>query len=264
MSQPERTTRDGLSAQWASLRDDAPRGQGQSAIPVTADNPPRQGFFSQLDARGEFPNRSLEFSTSTSSTVIATSGPSVPTAEASRPAMANPDTSPLTSTTPGSGSTAAPQPAAAQSTLSSPLQSQAWPNQLGQQLVQFARLGGEQRIEMQLHPAELGPLSVTLKMTEQGAQAQFLSAHAQVRQVLEQAIPQLRDALAEQGIELSDTSVGEQRQQDTQAFAEGNGQGSQAGRNGEDPDGTLADVDGLEGQAANTGISLDGRVNLYA
>ncbi|KFC50708.1 hypothetical protein DK37_08975 [Halomonas sp. SUBG004] len=71
--------------------------------------------------------------------------------------------------------------------------------------------GGEQHIQMKLHPAELGPLSISLKMTEHGAQAHFLSAHAQVRQVLEQAIPQLRDALAEQGISLGETSVGEQK-----------------------------------------------------
>ncbi|WP_442905499.1 flagellar hook-length control protein FliK [Halomonas sp. BC04] len=105
-------------------------------------------------------------------------------------------------------------PTPAQASLPSPVQSQAWTGQLGQQLVQFARQGGEQQIEMRLNPAELGPLSVTLKMTEQGAQAQFLSAHAQVRQVLEQAIPQLREALAEQGISLGETSVGEQRHQE--------------------------------------------------
>ncbi|HSH47095.1 MAG TPA: flagellar hook-length control protein FliK, partial [Halomonas sp.] len=70
----------------------------------------------------------------------------------------------------------------------------------------------EQRVELQLHPAELGPLSVSLKLGDQGAQAQLLSAHAQVRQALEQAIPQLREALAEQGIQLGEATVGEQRE----------------------------------------------------
>lgn len=153
--------------------------------------------------------------------------------------------------------------APAQASLPAPIQSPAWPGQLNQQLVQFARMGGEQRVEMQLNPAELGPLSVTLKMTEQGAQAQFLSAHAQVRQVLEQAIPQLREALAEQGITLAESSVGEQRQPQGQAFA-----GHQAGR----PGATVGDAveDGANGSeqavtdGAPIGISLDGRVNLYA
>ena len=157
----------------------------------------------------------------------------------------------------------AAQPALpAQTALSAPLQSQAWSNQLGQQLVQFARQGGEQRIEMRLNPAELGPLSVTLKMTEQGAQAQFLSAHAPVRQVLEQAIPQLREALAEQGITLGEASVGEQRQQDAQAFAGGNsGQGQRGATSDADLD--LADSDVLT-PGTNATVALDGRVDLYA
>lgn len=150
-----------------------------------------------------------------------------------------------------------------QTTLSAPVQSPAWPGQLGQQLVQFARQGGgEQQIEMRLHPAELGPLSVTLKMTEQGAQAQFLSAHAQVRQAIEQALPQLRDALAEQGIDLSETSVGEQRQQEGQTFAGNEGGHGQAGAE-LSADGATGDgMPASDGMASE--VTLDGRVNLYA
>ena len=52
----------------------------------------------------------------------------------------------------------------------------------------------------------------------------------QVRQVVEQAIPQLREALAEQGISLGETSVGEQHNSNEQAFAEkGNNAGAQVG-----------------------------------
>ncbi|WP_445001161.1 flagellar hook-length control protein FliK [Halomonas mongoliensis] len=116
------------------------------------------------------------------------------------------------------GSTAATASAASatspsQGSLTAPLTSPAWPAQLGQQLVLLGQRGGEQRAELHLNPAELGPLTISLKLSEQGAQAQFLSAHASVRQAVEQAIPQLREALAEQGISLGDTSVGEQRQQ---------------------------------------------------
>ena len=172
-------------------------------------------------------------------------------------------TSPVTPSTSSGQSAPTAQPALpAQTTLSAPVQSQAWSNQLGQQLVQLARQGGEQRIEMRLNPAELGPLSVTLKMTEQGAQAQFLSAHAPVRQVLEQAIPQLREALAEQGISLGEASVGEQRQQDAQAFAGGHsGQGQRGAAS--DADLGLADSDTLT-PAPGATVALDGRVDLYA
>lgn len=150
-----------------------------------------------------------------------------------------------------------------QATLTAPLQSPNWPGQLGQQLVQFARAGGEQQVEMRLNPAELGPLSVTLKMTEQGAQAQFLASHAQVRQVLEQAIPQLREALAEQGITLGETSVGEQRRQDAQAFANQDGRQGQGGSASGEEEAALAAADEAASNSS-AALSLDGRVNLYA
>jgi len=106
-------------------------------------------------------------------------------------------------------------------TLAAPLGSREWQQGLGQQLLGLHQRG-EQHIELHLHPSDLGPLSVSLKLSELGAQAQFLSAHPQVRAAIEQAIPQLREALAAQGISLGETSVGEQHQppQDQQA---GNG-----------------------------------------
>ncbi|KAE8438613.1 flagellar hook-length control protein FliK [Vreelandella piezotolerans] len=144
------------------------------------------------------------------------------------------------------------------SSIGTPVSHPAWPSQLGQQLVQFAQRGGEQHIQMKLHPAELGPLSISLKMTEHGAQAHFLSAHAQVRQVLEQAIPQLRDALAEQGISLGETSVGEQNASNEQAFAQqGNGGGGLIDGNDVESNGPTATLD-------STPVTLDGRVDLYA
>lgn len=182
-----------------------------------------------------------------------------------------PETAPLS---PASASPVAPASASAQTaslatpftqaSLAAPLQSPAWPSQLGQQLVQFARQGGEQQIEMRLNPADLGPLSVTLKMTEQGAQAQFLSAHAQVRQVLEQAIPQLREALAEQGISLGEASVGEQRQQNAQAFAGQDDKRGPAAQAPNEGDLALSGADELGVTPSSTTLSLDGRVNLYA
>ena len=166
---------------------------------------------------------------------------------------------PLASTPSAQGftPTVAPTPAA----LTTPFTSPAWPQQLGQQLVQISQRGGEQHVQMQLNPAELGPLSISLKFGEQGAQAHFLSAHAQVRQVLEQAIPQLREALAEQGISLGETSVGEQRDPNAQGFAQsgggrGTGIGSDSGDEGEGEKLSLS--------AESSPLIIDGRVDLYA
>lgn len=153
--------------------------------------------------------------------------------------------------------TVTPTPA----TLSTPFTSPAWPQQLSQQLVQISQRGGEQHVKMQLNPAELGPLSISLKFGEQGAQAHFLSAHAQVRQVLEQAIPQLREALAEQGISLGETSVGEQRDPNAQSFAQSSGERSTGIGNDSDEDGSDKT---LALGAASSPLILNGRVDLYA
>lgn len=153
----------------------------------------------------------------------------------------------------------APNPAA-QASIQAPVSSPAWPQQLGQQLVRLSQGGGEQRVELQLHPAELGPLSVSLKMGDQGAQAQFVSAHAQVRQALEQAIPQLREALAEQGISLGETSVGEQRTGDGDSTPRQPGDMlASAGVDGSD-EGSSSTTD----SKATRDLNLDGRVDLYA
>ncbi|OHC12170.1 MAG: hypothetical protein A2002_02830 [Pseudomonadales bacterium GWC1_66_9] len=124
---------------------------------------------------------------------------------------------PLVSANPSAGSLAATSNSStagsfASTNLTAPLASPDWQRGLSQHLIGLQQRG-EQEIELHLHPTELGPLSISLKLGESGAQAQFLSAHPQVRAAVEQAIPQLREALAEQGIALGETSVGERQQQ---------------------------------------------------
>lgn len=174
---------------------------------------------------------------------------------------------PSTSMTPlvGTADAAAPRlpmspTSTAQTSVATPVQSPAWPQQVGQQLVHFIQRGGEQHVQMQLHPAELGPLSIALTVGEQGTQAHFVSAHAQVRQVLEHALPQLREALAEQGITLSDTSVGDQRRDQQEAFAQSSARRGMAGGSGGEP---MALDEGAPTQRPRS-MTLDGRIDLYA
>ena len=169
----------------------------------------------------------------------------------------------LLGTTGASGQTGAAGAAspAAQFTLQAPVASAPWQQQLGQQMVGLAQRG-DQHMELHLNPRELGPLSVSLKLDDQGAQAHFFSSHSTVRGAVEQAIPQLREALAEQGIALGEAMVGEHRQ----GFA-GNGDG-QPGQQGSAPAGR-----GLAGEPAATEESVPvsriiggdtGGVDLYA
>lgn len=108
--------------------------------------------------------------------------------------------------------------------LSPQLGSQEWQQSLGQQVVMFSR-NGQQSAELRLHPQELGALQISLKIEDNQAQLHFASAHSQVRAALEAAMPSLRSALAESGIQLGQSSVGSEgqwqqaQQQSQQAFA---------------------------------------------
>jgi len=90
--------------------------------------------------------------------------------------------------------------------IASAVGSDEWQSDLGQQLLSLVRRG-ERQVDMQLHPADLGPLSISLNVSDSGVQAQFQSAHAAVRAALEQALPQLQSALASQGLTLGEASV---------------------------------------------------------
>jgi len=102
-----------------------------------------------------------------------------------------------------------------------------WGTELGQQVVMMSHSArqGMQTAELRLDPPDLGPLRVSLNLADGVASASFVSAHASVRQAIETAIPQLQQALAQAGISLGQTSVGEQAAQ--QEFAQQGGNGSQ-------------------------------------
>lgn len=104
-----------------------------------------------------------------------------------------------------------------------------WGTAVGRQMIRMST-GGHQVAELNLNPANLGPLKVTLTMGDNQAQAMFVSAHESVRKAVEAALPQLRSTLAEQGINLGQTSVGAESRQPNggSAFAEQNPQRSQS------------------------------------
>ncbi|HEU0277934.1 MAG TPA: flagellar hook-length control protein FliK [Rhodanobacteraceae bacterium] len=99
-------------------------------------------------------------------------------------------------------------------TLQAPVGSTPWQQELGLQLVALTQRGGS-HVELHLNPRDLGPLQISLTLDHQNAQAQFFAAHAVVRDAVQQAIPELRAALAGQGIALGEAMVGQQQQQQT-------------------------------------------------
>lgn len=91
--------------------------------------------------------------------------------------------------------------------LSAQLGSAEWQQALSQQIIMFQR-NGQQSAELRLHPQELGALQITLKLDDNQAQLHIASAQGMVRSAVEAALPHLRQALAEQGINLGQSSVG--------------------------------------------------------
>ena len=116
--------------------------------------------------------------------------------------------------------------------VATPVGATHWGTELGQQMVMMSNnvRQGMQTAELRLDPPDLGPLRVSLNLADGVASASFVSAHASVRQAIEVAIPQLQQALAQAGISLGQTSVGEQAAQ--QEFAQQNGNGSQRQQGG--------------------------------
>jgi len=69
--------------------------------------------------------------------------------------------------------------------------------------------GGLQQAELRLNPADLGPIRIQLQMNAQTqtADVSFAAAHAVTREGIEQALPALRDMLADQGVSLGHADV---------------------------------------------------------
>ena len=98
--------------------------------------------------------------------------------------------------------------------IATPLHQPGWNTDLGRQVIILAQNlhNGTQTAELRLDPPELGPLRVSISLNEGMASALFVSSHASVRQAIESALPQLSQQLAQAGISLGDTHVGDHGQ----------------------------------------------------
>jgi flagellar hook-length control protein FliK len=69
--------------------------------------------------------------------------------------------------------------------------------------------GGE--VKLNLHPAELGRMSISVSTEGNETRVAFVVETSQARQAVETALPRLRDMLENAGLSLSDSDVSEQR-----------------------------------------------------
>lgn len=154
-------------------------------------------------------------------TITVSQAPTVDTLSASAALSINPMNA--AALAPASMSTSTPPPPVTTLSLAPEVGSSEWGKALGQQLIQMDQRG-HQVAELQLNPPGLGPLKVTLSMSDHQIQAMFVSAHLSVRAAVETALPQLRAALADNGISLGNTSVSSDGQQQAASAHSQNGQ----------------------------------------
>lgn len=108
----------------------------------------------------------------------------------------------------------------AEAHVQTPLHQTGWEQAIGQRVLWMAQ-DQLQSASLTLNPPHLGPVQITLQLDAQQANVQFVSAHAEVRQALQEALPVLRDLLGQAGIQLGQADVSSrQSRQGEQAFQE--------------------------------------------
>ena len=103
--------------------------------------------------------------------------------------------------------------------------------QWGQAVSERVMWSANQKVQtasIQLDPPELGSLQVKLNISHDQVSVSFTSPHAHVRDALEQSLPRLREMMAEQWLNLGESSVNDQSSSQDQSKRErfaGDGRG---------------------------------------
>lgn len=122
-------------------------------------------------------------------------------------------------------------------TITTPFGNNGWAEDFSQK-ISWMSTQKNQVAELHLNPPDLGPLNVVLKISDNQATALFTSPHSAVREALDNAIPRLREILADNGITLGNTTVSDQPPRDRGAeefLKQGSGPAPLAVNSGDSP-----------------------------
>ncbi|HGN9112104.1 TPA: flagellar hook length control protein FliK [Enterobacter hormaechei] len=199
---PHQQTTIPVATQPASTGEIAPRAALPSALAQT-DNGQHQPLSHALTGQEKMPVQDSDTSLPATPAVAAVAEKQDVASAASSAASPTATLAPIVS------HLAPSQPAATVATapvLSQPLGTHEWQQNLSQHITLFTKQG-QQTAELRLHPEDLGQVQISLKLDDNQAQLQMVSPHSHVRAALEAALPILRTQLAENGIQLSQSSV---------------------------------------------------------
>ena len=203
---PHQQTTTPVATQPASTGEIAPRAALPSALAQT-DNGQHQPLSHALTGQEKMPVQDSD--ASLPATAAVTPAVAAVAEKQDVASAASPAASPTSTLAPIVSHLAPSQPAATVATapvLSQPLGTHEWQQNLSQHITLFTRQG-QQTAELRLHPEDLGQVQISLKLDDNQAQLQMVSPHSHVRAALEAALPILRTQLAENGIQLSQSSV---------------------------------------------------------
>ncbi|WP_432697734.1 flagellar hook-length control protein FliK [Marinobacterium sp. YM272] len=154
---------------------------------------------------------------------------------------------------------AAPRPdaASAAAAMAQRLQDPAWGRAMGQRAIMMAQYG-PRTAEIQLDPPELGAMQIRIHLSgSDQVSVSFNSPHAQVRDAIEQQLPRLREMFAEQGMDLSQSSVSDQS-------ARGRGDDSSGGRSSQSASAAYGESGSGDETPVNVTQAPVGLVDYYA
>jgi flagellar hook-length control protein FliK len=152
---------------------------------------------------------------------------------------------------PGQVTTSAPQ-----LTVATPAGQSAWADEVGNRVMWMVGRA-ESKAELVLTPPHLGKVEVSINLNGDQTTAQFIAATQSARDALEQAMPRLREILAQSGISLGQANVSTSGEQQTS----GDDRGQRGGRGGIGQ----GDIDtGVATPAARWVKQIDGLVDTFA
>lgn len=128
------------------------------------------------------------------------------------PASALPDTTAAALATPAAAppvTAGTPAPATVVN-VAPPVGSPEWPASFGN-TVRILVSDQTQVARLRLSPEDLGPVDVRITLSDHRAEIAFAVSGPEARAAIQQALPQLRDMLADNGLQLGDTTFGDHR-----------------------------------------------------
>ncbi|PMG69971.1 flagellar hook-length control protein FliK [Vibrio lentus] len=142
----------------------------------------------------------------------------------------------------------APTRAEIQATQQAPLQlTKELANEQVAEKVQMMMSKNLKNLDMRLDPPELGQMKIRMTMNNDVANVHFTVSNQQARDVIEQTLPRLKEMLAQQGMQLADSSVQQQN----------SGQSQDSYNNGEQQSGSNRTNDGQGDENFDNGSNLE-------